>query len=421
MITETLSIGSELTAGSTVDTNAAWISKQLARYGLLVSRHTILPDEMAAIVSFISALRRRSDAEPVVLVISGGLGPTLDDLTRDAVAGALGIATSECPACRAAIEEMFHRRGWPMAANNLRQAHLPTGSEALPNDRGTAPGFYICQGGLHIFSMPGVPNEMKAMFAQQVEPRLKLIAPPGAVVLERTLHTFGQGESTVGQKIERFMVEGLNPAVGTTVSNGMVSVRLRATSASAEIAERVLAETSAAIIEIVGETYVGTDDETLPVVVARMLTERGETLSVAESCTGGLLSKMLTDLPGATRYFMEGLVTYANEAKIARLGVAADLIAANGAVSEPVARAMAEGLRRQSGTTYALSVTGIAGPGGGSAEKPVGLVFIGLAGPGGTQAIKPLMPGDRDHIRIRSALAAMNLLRLTMRAARPTT
>src|SRR5690554_1059657 len=212
MHTETLSVGSELTAGSTIDTNAAWISKQLARHGLLVSRHTILPDQMELLIDFLADLKLRSQSMPILLLISGGLGPTLDDMTRDAVAGALGVETREYAECRQFIEELFRRRNWPMAASNLRQAMLPVGSEALSNDRGTAPGFYIRQNNLHVFSMPGVPNEMKAMFASQVEPRLEAIAPPGAVVMERTLHTFGEGESSVGQKIESFMAEGLNPS-----------------------------------------------------------------------------------------------------------------------------------------------------------------------------------------------------------------
>lgn len=420
MHTETLSVGSELTAGSTIDTNAAWISKQLARHGLLVSRHTILPDQMELLIDFLADLKLRSQSMPILLLISGGLGPTLDDMTRDAVAGALGVETREYAECRQFIEELFRRRNWPMAASNLRQAMLPVGSEALSNDRGTAPGFYIRQNNLHVFSMPGVPNEMKAMFAAQVEPRLKAIVPPGAVVMERTLHTFGEGESSVGQKIESFMAEGLNPSVGTTVACGMVSIRLRARGDSAGQAHELLETTSRKIIDAVGDIYVGSDEETLPVVVGRLLTERGETLAVAESCTGGLLSKLLTDMPGATSYFMEGVVTYANAAKISRLGVPADLLSAHGAVSEPVARAMAEGLRRQAQTTYALSITGIAGPGGGSAEKPVGLVYVALACPGGaTEVIKPRMPGDREHIRMRSALAALNLLRLKIRNNRP--
>ncbi len=418
MHTETLSIGSELTAGSTVDTNASWLSKQLAKLGLMVSRHTILPDELPPLVAFIQSLKPRAGDEGALLLITGGLGPTLDDVTREAVAQAMGRQLAENAESRAAIEEIFRRRSWPMAASNLRQAQLPQGAEALPNDRGTAPGFYITDGHLHVFSMPGVPNEMKAMFQLQLEGRLQQLVPAHGVVLERTLHTFGQGESSVGQTIAEFMAPGLNPSVGTTVSNGMVSVRLRARGGNQHQAERLLDETSSAIRAAIGDIYIGADSADLPHVVGRLLSDRQETLAVAESCTGGLIAKMLTDLPGASQYFIEGLVTYANEAKMARLEVPAEVLAAHGAVSREVAGHMAETLRRQAGTSYALSTTGIAGPTGGTAEKPVGLVYIGLADAHSVQVIKPVMPGDREHIRIRSSLAALNLLRLTMMGRR---
>jgi nicotinamide-nucleotide amidase len=413
MHVETISIGSELTSGATVDTNASWLARQLARLGLAVARHTTLPDSMGPLVTHLRTLST-NPARPALVIVTGGLGPTLDDITREAVADAFDAPLQENADCRQVIEEIFRKRGWNFAANNLRQALIPTGAEVLPNPRGTAPGFYLARDDVHVFCMPGVPLEMFGMFTEQVAPRLRQLTGGGTVILERVLHTFGLGESTVGETIAAHMERGRNPEVGTTVADGLVSVRVRARAATEAEALAMLDLEAQALAPLLGETHIGNDDDRLPQVVARLLAARHETLAVAESCTGGLLSKMITDVPGASAFFIEAAVTYADRAKTALLGVPADLIRQHGAVSEPVARAMAEGLRSTAGTTYALSTTGIAGPTGGTPTKPVGLVFIALAGPRGTTVAQLNLPGDRDRIRQRAALAALNLLRLEL-------
>jgi nicotinamide-nucleotide amidase len=413
MHTETLSIGSELTSGSTVDTNVAWLARELARLGLSVERHTLLPDSLDRVAAHMTSLRRRGQG-PTILVVTGGLGPTLDDITREAVALAMDAPLQENAACRQAIEGMFRRRGWPISPSNLRQALVPTGATALPNPRGTAPGLYIAKDDLHIFVMPGVPSEMMGMFPEQVAPLIRQLVPLGKVVCERILHTFGLGESAVGEKVAALMARGRNPEVGTTVAEGLVSIRVRAVAVSETECLALLNRDEAEIQAAVGEIYIGRDEERLPQIVARLLTAKSATLATAESCTGGLLAKMVTDVPGASKFFIEGTITYANEAKMALLGVPEELLREHGAVSEAVARAMAEGMRERAAVDYALSATGIAGPTGGTPEKPVGLVFVALAGPEGTTVARLMLPGDRDRIRQRAALAALNLLRLRL-------
>jgi len=346
--------------------------------------------------------------------VTGGLGPTLDDVTREAVARALDAPLTENAECRNAIEAMFRTRGWTMAQSNLRQAMIPAGAAPLENSCGTAPGFHLESEGLHVICMPGVPAEMQAMFADHVVPILRSLVGPGSVICERIIRTFGMGESRVGELIADLMAHGRNPQVGTLASSGLVSVRIRATAASEGDAVAMLDKDEASVRESLGHIVIGRDGDLLPQVVARLLTERRATLAVAESCTGGLIGAMVTDVPGASRFLVEGVIAYANDAKTRRLDVPADLLETHGAVSDPVARAMAGNLRRSAGTTYALATTGIAGPTGGTPDKPVGLVFIALAGPEGTSVHRAVFPGDRVRVRQRAAMAALNLLRLRL-------
>jgi len=413
MHTETLSIGSELVAGAGIDTNVAYLAGQLAGLGLDVGRHTILPDHLDDVADFLRAFRRLAP-RPALLLVTGGLGPTLDDVTRDAVARAMDAPLTENADCRQAIEAMFRARRWTMAQSNLRQAMIPAGATPLENSCGTAPGFHLERDGVHLVCMPGVPAEMHAMFADRVLPILHGLAGVGGAICERMIRTFGMGESRVGELIADLMAPGRNPQVGTLASSGVVSVRIRATAASEAEAVALLDKDEASVRALLGRTVVGRDDDLLPQVVARLLTERRATLAVAESCTGGLIAAMISDVPGASRFFVEGVVAYANDAKTRRLDVPAHVIQAHGAVSDPVARAMAENLRRAAGTTYAMATTGIAGPGGGTAEKPVGLVFTALAGPEGTTVDRAVFPGDRVRVRQRAAMAALNLLRLRL-------
>lgn len=413
MHVETLSIGSELVAGTGIDTNVAWLAGQLARLGLAVRRHTMLPDDLDGITTFLADFRRLAP-RPAALLVTGGLGPTLDDLTRQGVAAALDAPLTEDPECRQAIEAMFRTRGWPLAPSNLRQAMIPAGAAPFANSCGTAPGFHLGSDDMHVVCMPGVPAEMKAMFTDHVLPILRGLAGAGSVICERIIRTFGMGESQAGELIAALMVRGRNPQVGTLASSGVVSVRIRASAASEADAVALLDKDEASIRKLLGRIVVGRDGDLLPQVVARLLTERGATLAVAESCTGGLIAAMITDVPGASRCLVEGVVAYANDAKTRRLDVPARLLEMHGAVSDPVARTMAENLRRSVGTDYALATTGIAGPTGGTPDKPVGLVFIALAGPEGTSVIRAVYPGDRLRVRQRTAMAALNLLRLRL-------
>jgi len=417
-----LSVGNELVTGQVIDTNAAHIAGMLARHGVAVAEHCTVNDEVAPIRDAIVRLAGQCE----VLVVTGGLGPTRDDLTRQGLAEAMGVDLFTDPQCLRDIEEHFRRRGWPMAESNRRQALMPRGAEALRNAVGTAPGMAARVGGCQVFVLPGVPGEMRHMLAEHVEPRLP---GGGAVIVHRSVHTFGLGESGVGAKIADLMDRDANPTVGTTASAGMVSIRITARGDGAEHAEALAGGVIDEVTARLGELVVGADDQTMGAVVGRLLVERGATLAAAESCTGGLIGKMVTDVPGSSRYFLGGVVAYSNAVKQSLLGVPPELIDAHGAVSEPVAAAMAEGVRRSLGSDYGLAVTGIAGPDGGSEEKPIGTVCVALAGPGfgdlppgqaglspaaGSQTHTVRLGGDREAVRLRAALNAMNMLRLEL-------
>lgn len=421
-----VSIGDELVLGQTADTNAAWLSARLAELGVAVVEHVTVGDNQ----SDIEAALRRSAAE--VLVATGGLGPTEDDLTRRAAAAALGAELAPDEASQAQIERFFQRLGRPMAERNRVQALIPRGCRAIPNETGTAPGIEAllprAQGagqaadggrtgkgvGVWAFFLPGVPGEMKAMFRAAVQPRLtELLAAGGGkgVIVSRTLHVIGAGESNVAERLDNLMERGRNPAVNTTAALGMVSIRINARAADEEAARALIGPVEAQVRERLGALVYGADEETLGEVAGRLLREQGATVTTAESCTGGLLGKLFTDVPGASDYFRCGWVAYSNEAKTALLGVKKGVLAEHGAVSEPVVRQMATGARRGAGTDYALAVTGIAGPSGGTPEKPVGLVYLALAAGDGVQVERWVLPGDRDGVRQRSVLVALDMLR----------
>jgi len=505
-----LSIGDELTLGQTVDTNSAWISRQLAAVGCDVVRHLTVSDAQRDIES---AIR---EAVPLFdfLICSGGIGPTEDDLTRQALAAVMGVELEVNPAWLAHLEEFFRKLNRPMSPLNRIQAMVPHRATIIENTVGTASGMAVAlvpqadvvaalrgvqlselrgrpigrvllklgklsreqiiealtqqkrhsppkllgavlvalgyvtesdvetacaaqrgdEGSLmsrgggevflrphqcRIYCMPGVPKEMKAMFTRDVLPHVRS-AGSGAVILSRTLHTFGMGESNVADLLKAhgdLMRRDRNPSVGTTVSEGVVSLRLNARFPSTDQAARELAATETACRAALGDLIYGQDEDTLPAVVARMLFEdpsaskSAPAVATAESCTGGLLAKYLTDTPGSSRYFRQGYITYQNEAKTELLGVPPQLLAEHGAVSEPVAEAMARGAQSRSGAAFALAITGIAGPDGGTLTKPVGTVCIALASPQGVQVRTFVFSGDREMVRDRSAKMALTLLR----------
>jgi nicotinamide-nucleotide amidase len=406
-----LSIGTELTLGQSVDTNAAWLAEQLAAQGIRCERHITVPDDPSLIRD---VLRQAAEASDVI-VATGGLGPTVDDLTREALAEAAGVPLETDAASVEQIRAFFARRGREMPERNKVQARIPQGGQAIENTCGTAPGIYMDLNGTACYALPGVPFEMKTMFTRDVLPHLRAAAG-GRVLRCRRLQCFGMGESDIGVRLHDLMMPGRNPAVGTTAELGVIGVRISASGDSAGAVEMLLEESEADVRARLGNVVFGREADTLASVVGAQLAARGETLSVAESCTGGLIAKLLTDVPGSSNYFAGGVVTYANELKQRLLGVPAEMLASIGAVSEPVARAMAEGARRSFSTTYALAVSGIAGPTGGTPDKPVGLVFLGLAAPKDVTVRQARFGSDapRAVIRERAAGTALNLLRLKL-------
>jgi nicotinamide-nucleotide amidase len=417
-----VSIGDELVLGQTVDTNSSWLSRELASVGIAVAQHITVPDDLAAIQAAISNSAMRCG----IVLVNGGLGPTKDDLTREALAHALNVPLDLNANCLRTLEEFFSQRGREMPQSNRVQAMIPRGARVLENTAGTAPGIdadftadpsHPCR----IFAMPGVPDEMKIMFRKSVLPNLLHSgAEAAAIILSRTLHTFGVGESTIGERLGDLMDRRRNPSVGTTVSSGVVSVRINARFSDREGALTELQQTDRQCRDVLGDLIYGSDDQTLPSVVADLLTAgKVRIVATAESCTGGLLSKMLTDIPGSSRYFQRGWITYSNQAKTELLDVSPQLLAQDGAVSESVVRAMAQSARQKSGADFALAISGIAGPDGGTPAKPVGSVCIALAHAQAALARTFNFPGDRETIRDRSAKMALTLLRFQLLGKAP--
>ncbi len=404
-----LSIGDELTLGQTVDTNAAWLSAQLASRGIDTLRHETVPDDRPAIVDAIARAADQAD----LLIATGGLGPTDDDLTRFALADVMGVALELDPSALHDIDAFFRGRGKTMNRRNRVQAMCPVGATLLANPAGTAPGIHVRLGKnrpCDAYFVPGVPREMHALWDQHIAPALPAA---GRTILTARLNTFGKGESDVAAMLGELMARDRNPLVGTTVSAGIVSARIRSTFDHADEARRQLDATIQRVEAALGELVFSRDEVELAPVVGERLKARRQTVATAESCTGGLVAQMLTAVPGSSDYYPGGWICYANEMK-QQLGVAPDLIAEHGAVSEPVAQALADAAARRAHADYALATTGIAGPTGGTDAKPVGTVCFGLATPDGASASTHIFPGDRATVRHRAALHALNTLRLAL-------
>lgn len=408
MIAHILSVGTELTLGQTIDTNAAWLAQELAALGVTVAGHSCVPDDVDAIVEEV----RRCTACVGILLVSGGLGPTPDDVTRAAMAKALGVGLELHPPSLEHIRALFVHRGLDMPEANVVQAMIPARTTPLENNCGTAPGIRARIGQVDVFVLPGVPREMREMFSRHVRPELAGVGS-GRVILQAVLRTYGMPESELGQRIADLMARGRNPNVGTTAQDAIIGIRVNAAARSESEARTMLADDVSELHRRLGTIIFGEGEATLQRAVAEWLWRHRRTVATAESCTGGLIAKWLTDVPGSSRYFLQGFVTYSNESKQRVLGVPGDLLERHGAVSREVAEALADACRRLSGSDYALSVTGVAGPDGGTAEKPVGLVFLGLAGPDGCAA-RELRLGPhltRAEIRDRAAKAALDWLR----------
>lgn len=403
---EIIAIGSELLTPERSDTNSLWITKQLNDIGVEVKLKTIVGDDEARLEETIRDAVKRSD----VVITTGGLGPTEDDLTRQVSARALGKELEYHQHLEDHLRKRFRGWGREMPEINKRQAFVIKGAEILPNPNGSAVGMYLEHEGKHIAIFPGPPREMEPMFDNFVLPKLRS-ATSGVSVYRRLLKVAGLGESALDEAISPIYNTYSEIQTSILFNKSEVDVQLAIRSEDREYANALLDELEGKIVANLGVAVFSVQGETMEQVVGRLLKERGVTLSVAESCTGGLIGERLTDVPGSSSYFIEGVISYSNEAKSRTLNVDADLIEKHGAVSAEVAAAMALGMRDRAKTDYAISVTGIAGPDGGTPEKPVGTVFIGYSDSTGSKTMKFVLPGDRYLIRWRSSQAALDYLR----------
>lgn len=406
MIAEVLTIGDELLRGEIVDSNKSHLSQRLLDLEVETRFHSTVADDPADMTD---AFRRAASRADIVLV-SGGLGPTRDDLTIEVLAKTFGRELVLDQGSLEAIQAFFRRFGREMAEINASQAYFPEGAEILANPVGTAPGTMLEAEGTLFFCMPGVPSELVKMMDEQVLPRIATRREIKSYSRARLLRTFGIGESNLDELLREVSL-GPGVELGFRTAYPDNYVRPVARAASAEEAEGHLAEACVALREKLGPLCYGEGDETLEAVTGELLRERGAKIAVAESCTGGLLGARFTAVPGSSAYFLGGVMAYANEVKEKLLGVPATMLAEHGAVSEPVACAMAEGVRRQLGADIAVSTTGISGPDGGSEEKPVGLVFIGFASESGSQARRILFPLGRERHRQITTQVAIDWIR----------
>jgi nicotinamide-nucleotide amidase len=383
-----------------VDTNSLKITALLETFGIPLVRKSIVGDSLSDLADEIAFSLDHSD----ILITSGGLGPTEDDLTREALAKALGLEFEVDQSIIEKLEKRFAARGWKMPEVNKKQGNVFRGQTTLQNERGTAPGFHIEIRGKHVWVFPGVPSELEWMLKIYFEPWLEQVSG-GRTRHRRVLKVAGLGESAVEEKLKPYYDAHRDEPLTILASPGAVELHLIFDSLD------TIAAREREMLDLLGVRVFGFDDDTLEAVVGRMLTERGETVSTAESCTGGLLAQRITDVSGSSAYFKSGVICYDAPAKIELVGVDPELIKTNGEVSEPVSVALARGIRERFGTTYGVGITGIAGPTGGTAEKPVGTVHIAVANADRFEHRKLFWPGTRQHVRWFSTQSALDLLR----------
>jgi len=400
-----VSIGNEILSGQTVDTNASYLCGRLVSMGIPVVSSYTVGDEVDCIVRGLKSGLVDAD----VVIATGGLGPTDDDVTREAFARLLGRELELKEKFLEGIKEFFASRHREMSEKNVVQAYLPVGVAGLVNKVGTAPGMAVEVEGKLVFALPGVPSEMRLMFEESVCGRLKGFCG-GQVIVIRKLQCFGTGESNIAEMLGGLMERGRKPLINCTAQDGVITLAIVGSGDDRAEVEEMVKQDESVVRGRLGGLVFGSGDETLAEVVGEKLSSMGLTVSVAESCTGGLLGKLLTDVAGSSKYFAGGWISYSNESKVRELGVDPSLIGRYDAVSEPVCVAMACGAREKAGTDFAIGITGIAGPGGSSEQKPVGLVYISIDSAGGCETRRFVLSGERMSVRLRASQTALSLL-----------
>jgi nicotinamide-nucleotide amidase len=407
---EIIAVGSEMLTPFRMDTNSLYLTEQLNRLGVEVVFKSVVGDNLKRLVAAAQHGLFRSD----ILIFIGGLGPTEDDLTREAVAEAIGVGLQRDPEIVRALEDRFASRGWKMAANNAKQADVIEGATVLPNPNGTAPGQWLSgqfDGREHILVLlPGPPHELKALFENEVRERLRAKVPT-AYLASRTLKIAMMGESQVDARVSPIYKRYEDVETTILAGAGEIELHFRTRAATLDAGQRRVDELAGLVEDELDDAVYSRDGESLEQIVGYWLQMRGATLAAAESCTGGLLAERITSISGSSRYFLGGAVVYSNRLKTELAGVPAEMIDRHGAVSREVAAALAEGIRYRCESTLGIGITGVAGPNGGTPEKPVGLVFHAVANDAGTEVVQRHFPGDRKHIRRFASTMALDMVR----------
>lgn len=405
MKAEIIAVGTELLLGQIANTNAQIISNALQEIGIDVYFHTCVGDNQERLQSVLETGLRRSD----IIVLTGGLGPTKDDLTKETVAACLNLSLKLDKYSLDKIKSYFAKRGRPFTENNYKQALVPEGAIAIENKKGTAPGILLNKDGKIIIMLPGPPREMEPMLRDEVIPYLSKMN--SSTIFSKVLKFYGIGESALEEKLEDLISKQTNPTIAPLAKMGEVTIRLTAKAENRMAAEKIIKPVEDEIIKRVGKFLYGYDDDSVEDIVARLLAKFNKTIAIAESCTGGLMAHKLTNIPGISRFFERGVVSYSNRSKEDLLNVNPDTLEKFGAVSEETAKEMAQGIRISSGTDIGVSITGIAGPDGGTPTKPVGLVYIGYSDSNICFAEKHIFIGERADIKEQSVNSAFHLVR----------